>query len=315
MPFLSAGPASDRQRGLRPTFFSADPPPAHTEEAPWLPHAPTTSETWSRQFVGALGCSVYDVEVTGSGEARTVRVLIDREGGVDLDAIADGDPRDLAAARRRRPRRPAPYLLEVSSPGLERPLRTPAHFAAARSARRSASPSTPRAAPRRVRGVCVAADDDGFVVDADGTVETIPYDAVTEARTVFEWGRRRRPSPQAGEGDARRRSHERRASTQAAGCEKAVGTMNPEMMEALSALAVEKGISIEIMLEALANALVTAYKRMPDAAEEALVEIDIETGDDPGDRAGARRRGQRHPRVGRHARPTSVASPRRPPSR
>ena len=45
---------------------------------------------------------------------------------------------------------------------------------------------------------------------------------------------------------------------------------NPEMLEALSALAIEKGISEEIMLEALANALVTAYKRMPDAAEEAL---------------------------------------------
>ncbi len=54
---------------------------------------------------------------------------------------------------------------------------------------------------------------------------------------------------------------------------------NTEMMEALTALAVEKGISEEIMLEALANALVTAYKRLPDAAEEALVEIDVETGE------------------------------------
>ena len=51
------------------------------------------------------------------------------------------------------------------------------------------------------------------------------------------------------------------------------------MMEALYTIEREKGISVEIMLEALANALVTAYKRMPDAAEEALVEIDIETGD------------------------------------
>ena len=55
--------------------------------------------------------------------------------------------------------------------------------------------------------------------------------------------------------------------------------MNSEMMEALENIEREKGISIEIMLEALANALVTAYKRMPDAAEEALVEIDVETGD------------------------------------
>src|SRR4029078_9756742 len=55
--------------------------------------------------------------------------------------------------------------------------------------------------------------------------------------------------------------------------------MNSDMMEALYTIEREKGISVEIMLEALANALVTAYKRMPDAAEEALVEIDIETGD------------------------------------
>ena len=54
---------------------------------------------------------------------------------------------------------------------------------------------------------------------------------------------------------------------------------NPEMLEALSALAIEKGIPEEVMLEALANALVTAYKRMPEAAEEALVEIDVETGE------------------------------------
>ena len=55
--------------------------------------------------------------------------------------------------------------------------------------------------------------------------------------------------------------------------------MNSEMMEALYTIEREKGISVEIMLEALANALVTAYKRLPDAADEALVEIDIETGD------------------------------------
>jgi len=54
--------------------------------------------------------------------------------------------------------------------------------------------------------------------------------------------------------------------------------MNSEMMEALENIEREKGISTEIMLEALANALLTAYKRMPDAAEEALVEIDMETG-------------------------------------
>src|ERR687891_291295 len=54
--------------------------------------------------------------------------------------------------------------------------------------------------------------------------------------------------------------------------------MNTDMMEALENIEREKGISVEVMLEALANALVTAYKRLPNSAEEALVEIDIETG-------------------------------------
>lgn len=54
---------------------------------------------------------------------------------------------------------------------------------------------------------------------------------------------------------------------------------NTEMMEALENLEREKGIAVDVLLEALANALVTAYKRGPDAAEEALVEIDVETGE------------------------------------
>jgi N utilization substance protein A len=54
---------------------------------------------------------------------------------------------------------------------------------------------------------------------------------------------------------------------------------NPDMMEALRALAVERGISEEDLLLALANALVTAYKRLPSAAEEAEVEIDPDSGE------------------------------------
>ena len=48
----------------------------------------------------------------------------------------------------------------------------------------------------------------------------------------------------------------------------------PEMMEALQALAAEKGISADVLLEALANGLESAYKRMPEASEEAYVVID-----------------------------------------
>ncbi|MGI9080203.1 MAG: transcription termination factor NusA [Acidimicrobiales bacterium] len=56
---------------------------------------------------------------------------------------------------------------------------------------------------------------------------------------------------------------------------------NFELMEALQVIEREKGVSIDTLLEALANALVSAYKRMPNAAEEAFVTIDPDTGEMP----------------------------------
>ena len=54
-------------------------------------------------------------------------------------------------------------------------------------------------------------------------------------------------------------------------------TANPDIFDALQMLAADKGISVDTLLEALANALVSAYKRMPGAAEEAYVTIDADT--------------------------------------
>lgn len=151
--------------------------------------------------VGALGLSVYDVELSGSGKARTVRVLIDREGGVDLDAISEASKAVSAALDAADPVAGS-YMLEVSSPGIERPLRTPAHFAAATGETITATFHT-ESGPRRVRGVLVSAGDDSFVVDVDGTTETISYDSVTKARTVFEWGSPSPPKPKKAKARAR----------------------------------------------------------------------------------------------------------------
>ena len=140
--------------------------------------------------VAALGLDLYDVEVSGTGRARVLRVLVDRAGGVDLDAIADATqsisplldapPLDAVIA--------GPYALEVSSPGLERPLRTPAHFAGAVGEIVSVKTrATDDHGARRVRGIVASADDTGVDLTVDGATERIAYDAITQARTVFEW--------------------------------------------------------------------------------------------------------------------------------
>ena len=151
--------------------------------------------------VATVGVSLYDVEVTSSGGARTLRVLVDREGGVDLEAITaatdalspvlDTDAVVAAAL-------PGTYLLEVSSPGLERPLRTPAHFAGALGTPISLKARSADGTSRRDRAVLVGADDDGIEVEIDGARERVAYGDIVQARTVFEWG----PAPKPGKGAA-----------------------------------------------------------------------------------------------------------------
>jgi ribosome maturation factor RimP len=136
--------------------------------------------------VAALGLELYNVEVAGTGRALVVRVLVDREGGIDLDTVGSAaeaispvlDSEQVARAL------PGAYALEVSSPGLERPLRRPDHYR--RAVGDTISVKTPG---RRIRGVVVEAGDDSFELALeDGTHERISYADVAQARTVFEWG-------------------------------------------------------------------------------------------------------------------------------
>ena len=136
--------------------------------------------------VAALGLELYDVEVACSGRSTVVRVLVDREGGVDIDTVGAAAERispvldDAPLARVLS----GPYALEVSSPGLERPLRRPDHFRRALGSRVSV-----KVPGRRVRGVLVDADDESFVIASDeGTSERISYADASQVRTVFEWG-------------------------------------------------------------------------------------------------------------------------------
>jgi ribosome maturation factor RimP len=129
--------------------------------------------------------TVYDVEHSGS----TVRILLDGPDGIDLDEIAHMT-RLISVALDEADPIPGKYTLEVSSPGLERPLRTPDHFRGAVGSTVSVKTVPDYEGERRIKGVLSAADASGIAVDA----HMLRYDDIDKARTVFEWG----PAPKPG---------------------------------------------------------------------------------------------------------------------
>jgi hypothetical protein len=171
------------------------------------------------------------------------------------------------------------YTLEVSSPGLERALRRPQHFAGAVGSLVAIKTHPGVEGDRRVRGTLVASDDRSVTVAlADGepgATRVLALDQIERARTVFEWG----PAPKPGGPRPKSAASGRPASKPSAREEGSEAMSNDDMMEALRALASEKGITPETLMGALADALESAYKRLPGAYEYAWATIDPVTGE------------------------------------
>jgi ribosome maturation factor RimP len=143
--------------------------------------------------LSSLGLELVDVEIVGSGKARTLRLTVDREGGIDLDALAEAN-RPVAAALDAVDALSGPYTLELSSPGVERPLRRPSDFARFVGTVVSVKSHDPVDGARRHRGLLLEADDAGIAVEVDGEHRRFSYDAIASARTVFEWGPAPKPT-------------------------------------------------------------------------------------------------------------------------
>ena len=126
--------------------------------------------------------------------------------GVDLDAIT-AVTQAISPILDQAPELSGPFLLEVSSPGVERVLRTPAHYKGAIGTTVSIKVRTD--ATRRLQGTLVDADAEHCTIEVDGEREQLAYDDITQARTVFEWG----PQPRPGQ---RKAAHGKKAKSGAA---------------------------------------------------------------------------------------------------
>jgi ribosome maturation factor RimP len=137
--------------------------------------------------VEAAGLEVWEVTFGRERGRRVLRVTVDRDGGVDLDTIAEVSERlsrrlDLEGFAGERA-----YSLEVSSPGVERPLRSPRHFERSVGQRVKVKTVEPKDGLRVHEGALVSADAEAIVIASDGGELRVPYADVASARTVFDW--------------------------------------------------------------------------------------------------------------------------------
>ncbi len=161
-------------------------------------------------LVARLGYELVDVEYAATRSEATVRVYIDWPEGVrpaELAAVPDDGTRafdgigvedcervsrELSALLDVEDPVAVPYQLEVSSPGADRILRTPAHYRRHVGQRAHVELFAPRDGRRRFTGTLVRADDDGFGLNVDGAAVTFRYAEVGRTRLAPEWAK---PAP------------------------------------------------------------------------------------------------------------------------
>jgi len=132
------------------------------------------------EIESALATRVPEVEVVLAERPSPgqLRVVIDRPGGVDLD-LCERVSRELSPLRER-------YALEVSSPGLDRPLVKPEHYRRAVGERVAVRTDAAVDGRRRFDGGLRAADDDGIEVEQDGRPVRIRYAEIRRSHVVYE---------------------------------------------------------------------------------------------------------------------------------
>lgn len=125
---------------------------------------------------------IVTVEVVGSKKAPTIRVYIDTPEGVSFDQLSSAQAwiNDIMDAL---DPFPGAYTLEVSSPGIDRPLRTPAHFARFAGEKVYITCVKPQEGRSRWRGVLRGFEDGSVLVETeDGTIVALDLDNIKSAK-------------------------------------------------------------------------------------------------------------------------------------
>ncbi|QUX30314.1 ribosome maturation factor RimP [Nocardiopsis akebiae] len=129
------------------------------------------------------GLDLEAVELTPAGKRRVLRVVVDSDNGVDLDTVGEVsqevntllDSSDVMGAQ--------PYVLEVTSPGVDRPLTEPRHWRRSRGRLVIAT----LAEGGKVTGRVTGADDDGVTLEVEGRPRTFTHAELGKGRVQVEF--------------------------------------------------------------------------------------------------------------------------------
>ncbi len=138
--------------------------------------------------VAAAGYDLEELAVSRVGRRHVVRVVVDGDRGVSLDEVADLS-RDLSAAldaaeQDRGELIAGEYVLEVGSPGVDRPLTQPRHWR-----RNLGRLVAVRAGDQRLTGRVEAADEESVTLDVDGAPREFRYADLGPGRVQVEFSR------------------------------------------------------------------------------------------------------------------------------
>jgi ribosome maturation factor RimP len=129
----------------------------------------------------ANGIELVAAEVCGHKGSPIVRVYLDRDGGIDLEAIGEANAW-ISEALEESPPVQGPYVLEVSSPGVDRPLRGRRDFERYVGTRATVKTLAPIDGRKRFTGPIAGTTEERVQISCDGgTTYEIPFDAIAKA--------------------------------------------------------------------------------------------------------------------------------------
>ncbi|MQA85523.1 MAG: ribosome maturation factor RimP [Streptosporangiales bacterium] len=138
-----------------------------------------------RPVVNRAGFDLEDVVITPAGKRRLLRVVVDADGGVSLDSVAVVSQAVSRFLDSSDAMGNGPYVLEVTSPGVDRPLTEPRHW------RRAAGHlvRAPLSEGGEVRGRVLTADEESVVLDVDGRRRTFRHGDLGRGKVQVEFHR------------------------------------------------------------------------------------------------------------------------------